>query len=72
MVGVEFDDTTVSHGFASAFAKYLYKNGLLVLTAGVHDTIRIIPPLNVSSSEISQALSIIAQAMEHHSKTASA
>ncbi len=66
MIGVEFQD---EHGkpskeAAKAVQKKALKNGLMLLTCGPWDnTMRIIPPLNVSSSEVEEALGIIDSAL---------
>ena len=55
MIGVEFEDG-VKAGSASAVAKAASKEGLLLLTAGVYESIRFIPPLTVSEAEVQEGL----------------
>ena len=38
--------------------------GLLVITAGAGDVLRLLPPLVVSAEEVDQAVAIIAEAMK--------
>eukprot|EP00695_Tsukubamonas_globosa_P000853 TRINITY_DN1786_c0_g1_i1.p1 TRINITY_DN1786_c0_g1~~TRINITY_DN1786_c0_g1_i1.p1 ORF type:complete len:161 (-),score=41.26 TRINITY_DN1786_c0_g1_i1:92-574(-) len=59
MVGVEFNDKKMPYGIASQVSKQCLSNGMLVLTASIYDTLRIIPPLNVSEDEVKQGLSIL-------------
>ena len=39
------------------------ERGLLLLTASVFETLRFIPPLTVSATEIDQALAVVADAL---------
>ncbi len=56
MIGVEFADE-VAYGTAGLVTKAAAKNHqLLLLTAGVYETIRWIPPLIVSKQEIQEGL----------------
>lgn len=54
MVGVEF---TVP-GSASKIQSKCINDGVLLLTAGAYDTIRIIPPLNVSAEDVDKFLNV--------------
>jgi len=62
MIGVEFDSNLKD--FASKIAKQCIKDGMLILTTGAYQTIRFIPPLNVSSKEIQSALEIFESSFE--------
>jgi 4-aminobutyrate aminotransferase len=62
MVGLEFNHAPGS-GFASAVTAACMEKGLLLLTTGWRETIRFIPPLIVSSSEMDQALDIFESAL---------
>mmetsp|Transcript_2595 Transcript_2595/g.7612 ORF Transcript_2595/g.7612 Transcript_2595/m.7612 type:complete len:423 (+) Transcript_2595:144-1412(+) len=57
MIGVEFDDR--HKGIAARVCKEAEARGLLLLTAGVHDTVRLLPPLTVSEEDMGEALGII-------------
>lgn len=62
MIGVEFRDAdgTPNKDAAKAVTKKAFEQGLMLLTCGPWDnTIRLIPPLNVSSNEVEEALGII-------------
>jgi 4-aminobutyrate aminotransferase len=70
MVGVEFRDGEGKPDtrLAKAILHDCLDAGLLLLTCGPWDnTIRLIPPLNVSENEIVQALSILGDVLEAHS-----
>lgn len=62
MVGLEFNHAPGS-GFASAVTAACMEQGLLLLTTGWRETIRFIPPLVVSSSEMDHALAIFEKAL---------
>lgn len=62
MIGVECvdPDGKLSKETAKAIIKKAFERGLMLLTCGPWDnTIRLIPPLNVSSTEVEEALGII-------------
>lgn len=58
MNAVEFKDE-VGVGFAGALTKNCVENGLLVLSAGVHEALRFVPALTISAEEVDQALAIL-------------
>lgn len=43
-------------GVASKVTKAAGKHGMLLLSAGARETIRLLPPLNVSEAEVAEAL----------------
>lgn len=69
MIGIEFDKDVVPKGTAATFAKACLSRGLIILSTGIFETIRMIPPLNVSSEECGEALHIVRDA---HAEVASA
>jgi len=64
MVGVEFDQEAAGKGFAGKVASNCFDRGLLVLTTGHRETIRIIPSLVVNSKEIDEILTIFEEAID--------
>lgn len=44
------------------------KRNLLVLSCGPYDTVRLIPPLNITSDELKQTVGIFNDAMIHVAK----
>ena len=62
MLGVEFDRSL--KGFAGQVSKECEANGLLALTAGVHEACRLIPPLIVSEADLDEGLSVFADAVK--------
>jgi len=67
MIGAEFrwPDRTPDKDFAKQVAKHSFERGLMLLTCGPWDnTIRFIPPLNVSQEEIAEGLRVVGQAIE--------
>jgi 4-aminobutyrate aminotransferase len=66
MVGVEFDSDNVQavpHGTASKVVSHCVKQGLLILTTGPLEAVRIIPPLTVTQQEIQQGLKMFQAAL---------
>ena len=61
MLGVEFDKSL--SGFAGEVSRECEANGLLALTAGVHEACRLIPPLIVNDEDLDEGLSIFADAV---------
>ena len=57
MIGVEFADVK---GLAGAVARECEKRGLLVLPTGVHEAVRLIPPLTVTEEDMADALDVFA------------
>ena len=62
MLGVEFDRSL--KGFAGEVSKECEANGLLALTAGVHEACRLIPPLIVNDEDLDEGLAIFADAVK--------
>ena len=68
MIGAEFstEDRKPIMDFAKKVTKYSLEEGLMLLTCGPWDnTIRFIPPLNVTEDQVSTSLSIFSRAIEH-------
>ena len=66
MIGIEFSDAEGKPDKAAAKSvqKKALENGLMILTCGPWDnTIRLIPPLNVSPNEVEEALAIFETAL---------
>jgi len=63
MIGMEFDGK-VNKGTADQISKECAKNGLLLLTTSIYETLRFIPPLNVSKEEVDTGLKIFESSME--------
>ena len=66
MIGVEYRDGEgkPSKELAKAVTKKAFKKGLMLLTCGPWDnTIRLIPPINISSTEVEEALAIIEESI---------
>jgi 4-aminobutyrate aminotransferase len=64
MIGIEFDKDVVPKGFAGKISKACLSRGMIILSTGVFETIRMIPPLNVSASECDESLKIMKAAFE--------
>jgi len=63
MIGMDFDMKRVEKGFAGKVAKEGLSRGIILLTTGIYETLRFIPPLNVSSDEIKHGLVLIEEAV---------
>ncbi|KAF7723632.1 hypothetical protein EC973_001774 [Apophysomyces ossiformis] len=67
MIGVEF--MNVPKGFANAVAQEALKRDTLLLTTSIYETLRLIPPLNITEEEtelaIDRIISSIAAAIEN-------
>lgn len=63
MVAMQFD-RDAPKGAANQFVEECGKRGLIVMTAGIYETVRVIPPLNVSAGEINEALTIMKESLE--------
>lgn len=61
MLGIEFSDDVP--GAASQLSKACLKNGMFVLTAGCHDTVRLIPSLTITKSQADEALGILEKSL---------
>lgn len=62
MVGVEFDPDAGK--VATKVAESCFEQGLLILTTGHRDSIRLIPPLVVTSQEIEEVLGVFEKAVD--------
>ena len=56
MIGLEVD------GSAKEIAKKCLEKGLLVLTA--HEKVRIVPPLNITKTEMDEGLTILREVLQ--------
>lgn len=61
MIGVEFDGKY--KGIASAIVKKCLDRGMLVLSTGVHETCRLIPPLTMSEPEMAEGMAIFGESV---------
>lgn len=52
------------HDYASKIQAKCMEKGMLVLTTSIYDTLRFLPPLNISKDDMQQGCSIIRQAIE--------
>jgi len=64
MIGMDFDTTKVAKGFAATVAKACLARGAIILPTGIFETLRLIPPLIISSDECAQALAILRDALQ--------
>jgi 4-aminobutyrate aminotransferase len=62
MVGVEFEPA--AGGVAGAVTQECLARGMLLLQTSVYDTVRFIPPLNVSEDEVKMGLEIFASSVD--------
>ena len=69
MVGLEFGPGAPA-GTSAALSRACRRRGLLLLTTSVFETLRFIPPLNVSAGEVDAALSIVGDALREVVATA--
>ena len=63
MVAIEFKDSVPS-GTANNLVKACEENGLLIVTAGIYETIRFIPPLNITKADMKTGLEKLEKALE--------
>jgi len=63
MVGCELDEAVVGAGAAGKVSQTCLQNGMLLLTAGMYETLRFIPPLVVTEAEIDEGLSIFRESL---------
>jgi len=59
MVAIEFDQSVTGTGFAQDVTGECFNRGVLTLPTGVYDTIRIIPPLNVTKEAIDEFCNVL-------------
>ncbi|EXJ61667.1 4-aminobutyrate aminotransferase [Cladophialophora yegresii CBS 114405] len=52
------------HGYASKVQAKCMEKDMLILTTSIYDTLRFIPPLNITKEDMSKGLSILGQAIE--------
>jgi len=64
MVAIEFDDAKVPKGTAGKVTAAAIANGLLLMTTGPHETIRFMPPLNITAQQIQDGLALIKKALD--------
>lgn len=62
MVGLEFEAPQGS-GVATAVTKACLRRGMILLTCSTYETVRFIPPLNVSETEMQEGLQIFKEAV---------
>lgn len=62
MIGLDFDMAKVERGFAGKVSKACLERGMIVLTTGALETLRLIPPLNVSPEEVQICLKTLREA----------
>eukprot|EP01135_Chromosphaera_perkinsii_P005254 Nk52_evm4s328 gene=Nk52_evmTU4s328 len=63
MIGIDFEQNMVSPGFAARVSKECLNRGLLLLTTSCFETLRFIPPLNVTEDEVKEGLHIFEAAL---------
>jgi 4-aminobutyrate aminotransferase len=54
MIGLEF--LGVPYGFASSVANEAFKLDTIILTTSIYETLRLIPPLNITKEETDLAI----------------
>ena len=62
MIGLEFGDTPTP--IAGPVTKACSDEGMLLLTCGVRDIVRFIPPLNVSPEDVTRGLEVFRTALK--------
>ena len=65
MIGVQFDGKKVKYGTAGIISKECTKNGMLLLTTSVFETLRFIPPLVATEEEIAMGLNIFEKSIQN-------
>eukprot|EP00928_Gymnodinium_smaydae_P022754 TRINITY_DN19004_c0_g1_i1.p1 TRINITY_DN19004_c0_g1~~TRINITY_DN19004_c0_g1_i1.p1 ORF type:complete len:457 (-),score=111.15 TRINITY_DN19004_c0_g1_i1:187-1557(-) len=65
MIGIEFDTSRVDKGYASKVSKACMDHGMIVLSTGIFETLRLIPPLTISADEVDHALKTFRQVFKH-------
>jgi len=68
MIGIEFASRK---GLANAIAQQCLNGGLLVLSTGIYETLRFMPPLTIGTNEAEKALSILKTAINQALKATS-
>lgn len=64
MIAIEFDDKVVPKGTAAKITSTAIANGLLLMTTGPYETIRFMPPLNISASELADGIALIKKSLD--------
>ena len=64
MVGVEFDGSRVPQGFAGKVTAACLQRGMFLLTTSVFETIRFIPPINISAEDLQAGIQIFEDALK--------
>jgi len=61
MIGIEFESipSLAAGAFAASVVVECEKRDLLVLSCGPYDTLRLIPPLNITKQQLTQALDVL-------------
>lgn len=55
MIGIEFTGEKVGKGFANSISEAAFKNhDMFLLTTSIYETLRLIPPLNITSAEVEE------------------
>ena len=64
MVGIEFDAKRVGTGFAAKVSQGCLRRGMFILTTSVFETIRFIPPINISPQDLATGVAIFQDALQ--------
>jgi 4-aminobutyrate aminotransferase len=64
MIGLEFNGKRVPAGFASKVSQACLKRKMFILTTSVFETLRFIPPINISAADLQTGLGIFTSALE--------
>jgi 4-aminobutyrate aminotransferase len=64
MIAMEFDLQQAGEGIASRVAQACLANDMMVLTTSVYETLRFMPPLNISQEETALGLELLERALE--------
>jgi 4-aminobutyrate aminotransferase-like enzyme len=64
MNAMEFDPAGVRPGAAARVSQHCLQHGMLVLPCSAFETLRFIPPLNVTESELSLGMSLLESAID--------
>uniref|UniRef100_K3WGZ0 4-aminobutyrate transaminase n=1 Tax=Globisporangium ultimum (strain ATCC 200006 / CBS 805.95 / DAOM BR144) TaxID=431595 RepID=K3WGZ0_GLOUD len=63
MIGIEFDNKVVPYGTASKVSNACLDHGMMILTTSVYETLRFMPPLNITAEETELGLGIFEKAL---------
>ena len=64
MIGVDYAGGAVRAGFAGRLSQACLQRGMLLLTAGVNETVRFAPPLVITEAEVDEAMDIYDDALD--------